>query len=144
MTGEIFIVAYEGDDDSGAVLAYAMERALKAGASLLIMHVLEWSPYKFLTPTELEERHSRRKQEMARAQSAIIDPALEKARAAGVPAEGRMTYGNVVELLCKAARDKGAAQIFVGRSGGGFGNRVFGSVTIGLAETSPVPVVIVP
>lgn len=144
MTQDVFVVAYEGDDDSENVLAYAIERAQKAGARLHIMHVLEWSPYKFLTPTELEERHARRQEEMARAQSAIIDPAVERAKATGVEAQGQMTYGNVVELVCKAAEDTGASQIFVGRAGGGLGNRVFGSVTIGLAETAPVPVVIVP
>lgn len=144
MTQETFVVAYEGADDSASTLDYAIERAKRAGARLLIMHVLEWSPYSFLTPTELEERHVRRKQEMDRAKSAIIDPAVAKAKAAGVEADGSMTYGNVVQLICKTAEESGATQVFVGRSGGGLSSRVFGSVTIGLAEAATVPVVIVP
>lgn len=144
MTQETFVVAYEGADDSVSTLDYAIERAKRANARLLIMHVLEWSPYSFLTQTELEERHLRRKQEIDRAKSAIIDPAVAKAKAEGVEAEGKMTYGSVVELICSTAQEAGATQVFVGRSGGSLSSRLFGSVTIGLAAAATVPVVIVP
>lgn len=144
MTSDTFVVAYEGDGDSNRVLDYAIDRAKREDAKLHVLHVLEWSPYKFLTPDEIEERHGRRQQEMERAKSVILDPAIERARAAGVEADGQMTYGNVIDLVNKTARDSKAAMVFVGRSGGGLGNRVFGSVTIGLAESSPVPLVIVP
>lgn len=144
MTKETFVVAYEGDADSDAVLDYAIARAKKDDARLLVMHVLEWSAYKFLTPSELEERHSRRQEELSRAKAAIIDPALAKVKAAGVEAEGKMSYGDVVELVTKAAKDEPASMVFVGRSGGGLSNRIFGSVAMGLAQASSVPVVIVP
>ena len=49
MSKEIFVVAYEGADDS-TLLNYAIERARKEDATLHIVHVLEWSPYTFLTP----------------------------------------------------------------------------------------------
>ncbi|WP_010140571.1 universal stress protein [Oceanicola sp. S124] len=145
MSQELFVVAYEGDDDSGSLLDYAIARATKEGAALHIVHVLEWSPYSFLTPQEVEERHARRKEELARAKSAIIDPAVEKASAAGVTATGEMRYGQVVELIAEIARTKSAAMIFVGRSGSNsVAARVFGSVPLGLAQIAPVPTVIVP
>jgi nucleotide-binding universal stress UspA family protein len=144
MSKEIFVVAYEGADDS-TLLNYAIERARKEDATLHIVHVLEWSPYTFLTPQEVEERHTRRKHEMTRARDAIIEPAIAIATAAGVEATGEMRYGQVVELIAATATAKGAAMIFVGRSGSNsISARVFGSVPLGLAQIAPVPTVIVP
>ncbi|MBR9765247.1 MAG: universal stress protein [Rhodobacteraceae bacterium] len=145
MSQELFVVAYEGDDDSGSLLDYAIARAVKEGAALHIVHVLEWSPYSFLTPQEVEERHARRKEELARAKSAIIDPAVEKVAAAGATATGEIRYGQVVELIVEIATTRAAAMIFVGRSGSNsVAARVFGSVPLGLAQLAPVPTVIVP
>lgn len=145
MTAETFVVAYEGDSGSGRLLDYAIRRALKDGAKLKIVHVLEWSPYKFLTADELEERHARRRSEMERAQRAILDPAVKLAEEAGVETEAEMRYGAVVDLIADIARSSGASMIFVGRSGGNsISARIFGSVPLGLAQVAPVPVIIVP
>lgn len=144
MPQELYVVAYEGDDKSN-VLDYAVGQAKKSGAALHILHVLEWSPYSFLTPEELEERHARRNEELGRARSAVIDPALERARAAGVEAEGDIRYGSVVDLVVDTAKEMDAAMIFVGRTGGNaLTARIFGSVPLGLAQVAPVPTVIVP
>lgn len=143
MAKTCFVVAYEGDDRD--VVDFAAERARCEGARLHLVHVLEWSPYKFLTPQELEERHKRRKEEMARAEAAVLSPALADLRAAGVEADGEILYGSVVEQVVGVAKEQKAAMIFVGRSGGsGLGTRVFGSASIGLAQAAPIPTVIVP
>lgn len=145
MTNELFVVAYEGGNDDSNVLAYAIAQAKKVNASLHIVHILEWSPYKFLTPEEIEERHNRRKQEMARAQSAVLDPAIAKAKSEGVEAKGEMRYGNVVDLIAAIAKESGASLILVGRSGSNsVAARIFGSVPMGLAQVATVPTVIVP
>ena len=144
MTEEVHVVAYEGDGDA-AVLDYAIERARRDGATLLIAHVLEWSPYKFLTPEELAERHKRRREELARAESSVAQPAIERAKGAGVEASCALRYGSVVEKIVEIAKETGASLIVVGRSGSsGLTARVFGSVPIGLAQIAPVPTVIVP
>ena len=72
-----YVVACDGSAASERALAYAIDHARRDGASLLVAHVLEWSPYSFLTPEELEERHKRRGEELARAKTALIDPILE-------------------------------------------------------------------
>ncbi len=137
------MVAYEGRNPR--VLDYAIERAQKAGARLHIIHVLEWSPYSFLTPQEIEERHSRRKGELTRAREAILDPAIARTKEAGIESEGEIRYGSVVDLVIETANKLGATQILVGRAGStGLSARVFGSVAIGLAQAAPVPTVIVP
>ena len=144
MPEETYVVAYEGDERHGT-LDYATAQAAKSGAALHILHVLEWSPYSFLTAEELDQRHKRRREEMQRAETAIIAPALDRARAAGVPAEGEIRYGQVVEIVVETAEKIGASMIFVGRAGGNaLGARIFGSVPLGLAQLAPVPTVIVP
>ena len=144
MPNELYVVAYDGDDKR-RVLDYATDQAKRSGASLHILHVLEWSPYSFLTPEELEERHARRQDELGRAKKAVIDPAIERTRAAGVEAEGEIRYGSVVDLVADTAKKMDAAMIFVGRTGSNtLGARIFGSVPLGLAQIAPVPTVIVP
>lgn len=145
MTTDTYLVAFEGGPEGDKLLDFAVSRAKRDGAKLVVAHVLEWSAYSFLTPSEIEERHGRRKEEMTRGKEVILDPAVARAKAAGVDAEGTISFGNVVETIGTAARDSGASMVFVGRSGAsGISSRVFGSVTIGLAETCPVPLVIVP
>ncbi|MCO6384155.1 universal stress protein [Oceanicola sp. 502str15] len=145
MSSETFIVAYEGKEGDTPTLDYAMERASKDGASLLIVHILEWSPYSFLTPEEIEERHGRRKQEMSRAKEIVLDPAVARAQAAGLEARCELRYGSVVDKIVEIASETGASMIFVGRAGSqSIAARVFGSVPIGLAQVAPVPTVIVP
>lgn len=143
MTKETFIVAYDGSHD--AVVDYAIKRALKADAALHIVHVLEWSPFAFLTPEEIEQRHRARTEELARADREVLQPILAKAKAAGVEVSGEVRFGAVVSILCDIALSKDAEQMFTGRTGDTpLKARMFGSVAIGLAQASPVPIVIVP
>jgi nucleotide-binding universal stress UspA family protein len=144
MPEETYVVAYESDERPH-VLDYAAKQAAKSGAKLHIVHVLEWSPYAFLTPEELEERHARRQTELKRAQTKLVDPAVERVNKAGVSAEGEIRHGQVVEIVAEIAEKIGASMIFVGRAGGNaLGARIFGSVPLGIAQIASVPTVIVP
>jgi nucleotide-binding universal stress UspA family protein len=140
---DLYIVAYEGDDRS--VVNYAAERAKRDGATLRIVHVLEWSPYSFLTPEEIEQRHVHRREEIARATEMVMDPVLNDLRGKGIEADGEIRHGSVVDLLIEIATEHKAEMIFVGRSSASsISARVFGSVPLGLVQSAPVPVVIVP
>ncbi|MBV7394988.1 universal stress protein [Mameliella sediminis] len=140
-----FVVGFDGSEAARRALDFAMERATAQGATVLIAHVLEWSPYSFLTPTELEERHTRRKEELARAEASIITPAKASVEGRGVPIETALRYGHIAETLCDIAEKQKAAQLFIGRNGHStFGSRVFGSVAGSLVQTAPVPCTIVP
>ena len=145
MSSETFVVAYEGAPGDTRVLDFAIRQAKAEGASLLLVHVLEWSPYSFLTQEELAERHGRRKQELERAAEVVMAPAIAKAEEAGVGVTSVMRYGQVVELILEEAQKSGAVEIYVGRSGAqSVAARIFGSVTLGVAQLSPIPIVIVP
>ena len=141
---DIFVVGYDGSDGADRAVAFAVARAKAGGAELRIAHILEWSPYAFLTNEELEERHMRRQQELERAQKEI-DPVVARVQADGVKASAVIRYGHIAELLCAIAKEVGAAQIFVGRTGHSkLDVRIFGSVPSALVQSAPVPVTVVP
>jgi nucleotide-binding universal stress UspA family protein len=143
MSDELYVVGYDGAHKRA--IEHAADQAARADAALHIVHVIEWSPYRFLTPQELEERHKRRTEESARAESEVIAPVLAELKGRNLTATGEIRYGNVVELLAEIAQKRHATAIIMGRSGGSsFGGRIFGSAAMGLAQISPVPVTIVP
>lgn len=142
---QTIVVGFDASDSGNRALDFAIAEAKAKGAKLLVAHVLEWSPYTFLTPEELEERHKRRTEELARAESAVLAPVVERVRASGIETGTALKYGHIGETLCAIAKEHGAAQIIVGRTGHSeLASRLFGSVPGTLAQASPVPVTIVP
>ena len=142
---EKYIVACDGSAASERALNFAVAHARTTGASILVAHVLEWSPYSFLTPEELEERHKRRGEELERARKALLDPLVKLATDKGVKVDSVIKYGHVAETLVDIAEQEGATQMFIGRTGhSSIAARVFGSVAVTMAQIAPVPCTIVP
>ena len=140
-----YVVACDGSPASGRAVAFAIDHARSNGGSVLLAHVLEWSPYSFLTPDELEERHKRRGEELARAKTALVDPILASIPTDGVEIDSVIKYGHVAETLADIANEAGATQLVIGRTGeSSIKVRVFGSVAGTLAQIAPVPCIIVP
>lgn len=139
------VVGYDGSEGAKSALTFAVELAKLQGGTVVIAHILEWSPYSFLTPTELEERHKRRTEELARAESAVLAPVLKLLEGAGVEVTTVLKYGHIAETICAIAQDEKASQIVVGRTGhSALSSRLFGSVAGSLAQAAPVAVTIVP
>lgn len=142
---EIYLVAFDGSAASERALTFGAERARASGAQLLLAHVLEWSPYSFLSAEEVAERHKRRNAEVGRAETVILEPVRKRLSAQGLSVESVVRYGHVAEVLCDLAKEYGATQIIVGRTGEkGLQARLFGSVAGMLAQAAPVPCTIVP
>ena len=140
-----YIVACDGSPASERAVAFAVDHARSNGGSVLVAHVLEWSPYSFLTPEELEERHKRRGEELARAKTALVDPILASVSADDVDVDSVIKYGHVAETLSDIATETGATQLVIGRTGqSSLKVRVFGSVASTLAQIAPIPCTIVP
>jgi nucleotide-binding universal stress UspA family protein len=140
-----YIVGCDGSPASARALALAVAHAKSSGAVVTIAHVLEWSPYSFLTPEEIEERHKKRNEELSRAKQHIVDPELESLADSGVEVDCEIRFGHVAETLAKIAEESGAEQIFIGRTGQStLANRIFGSVASSMAQIAPVPCTIVP
>lgn len=140
-----YVVAVDDSDGSTRAARYALDDATLTNAELKILHVLEWSPYSFLTPEELEERHKRRKDEVKRAYEAICNPLVEKLGNTSVQIHTEVRYGHVADVISQYADEVQATQIYIGRHGGGqLANRVFGSVPGTLIQISNIPVTVVP
>lgn len=139
------VVGYDGSESGRSALDFALDLAKARGAGLVVAHVLEWSPYSFLTPEEIEERHKRRSDELDRAETAILVPAVKALESKGITVKTALKYGHIAETLIRIAKDEGASQIVIGRTGhSGLSARLFGSVAGTLAQAAPVPVTIVP
>ncbi len=142
---EKFVVGFDGSDAAKRALDFAVDRAKALGGSVVVAHVLEWSPYSFLTPTELEERHKRRREELERAETALMKPVVDALSGSGVTVESAIKYGNIAEQLGEIAKEAGASQVVIGRNGhSGIGSRVFGSVAGSLVQIAPVATTVVP
>ena len=142
---ESIVIGYDGSDGAKKALDFAAGLAKDKGCRLVLAHVLEWSPYSFLTPTELEERHKRRTEELERADKTVVGPVLADLQGQGVDVTASVKYGNVIDTICGIAKDEEAGQIVIGRTGHtSLSSRLFGSVAGSLAQIAPVPVTIVP
>lgn len=140
-----YLVAVEGSEGSKRALAHAIERAKASDAELILVHVIDWSPYSFHTPEELSARHKRREEELTRARDVILAPVEEQAKAAGVSYSSEIKHGKGAETLAALAKEHDVAQIIAGRSGeGGMSSMFFGTTSSKLAQISSVPVLIVP
>lgn len=138
-----YVVGIDGSEGSVRAVQYAAAQAAKTGASLKVIHVLEWSPYSFLTPEELAERHARRSEELERAKSAIIEPVV--ANLDKVDVESEVRYGHVADMISEYCGEVGAEQVFIGRhGGGGLSSRLFGTVPGTLVHISSIPVTVIP
>ena len=142
---ECLLVGIDNSDCSRRAFNFACKRAKSAGAKLVVVYVIEWSPYTFNTPEENEERHKRREEEIARAKKNVLDPVLKQLNDAGIDGSGIVRHGNVAEVLNGLAAESGADQIIVGRIGeSGLKSLLFGSVATKLVQLSTVPVTVVP
>ena len=141
---EIFVVGFDGTASAKRAVQHAANLAKASAGTVHLVHVLEWSPYSFLTPEELNERHKRREEELARAK-AIVQPVVDDLKAKGINASCEVRHGHAGELLCEIADDKRARQIVIGRTGStSIAARLMGSLALTLVQAAPVPVTVVP
>ncbi len=146
MSQTTLIVGLDGSDAGKRALDFAKTRAKLIGDCLIVLvYVIEWSPFSFQTAEENEKRHVRREEEMDLARERILTPALEAAKAEGLTVEGIVKHGDVADILEGLAKKHEASQIIVGRVGQrGLKERLFGGVTGRLVAASSVPITIIP
>ncbi len=142
---ERFLVGIDGSECGDRALSTAVAQARAAGAELVICFVIAWSPYSFSTPQENAERHRRREEELEAARSKILEPRVAGLKAGGLAIESVARHGHPVRTLVKLAEEREADLIVVGRSGDTpLKTRIFGGTAVGLVQSSPVPVLVVP
>ena len=139
------LVGLDGADSGGRALSFAKNLAKLIGdCEILVVYVIEWSPFAFQTAEENEKRHQRREEELKIAHERVLDPAVKQLTDEGFTASGVVRHGDVAKTLDAIAVEKKADQIIVARaSESGFAARLFGSATSALVMRAHVPVTVV-
>lgn len=139
------LVGVDSGDSSTRAVEFAVDAARGPDVDLVIAHVIQWSPFTFNTLADNEERPRKRAEELEHARATVIAPMVALAEESGLHVRSEIRHGNPARTLIALAKECGATQIVVGRTGdSGFAEAVFGSVVGRLAQTSVVPVTVVP
>ena len=139
------LVALDGSEGGKRALSAAVDHAKLTNSDLVLTYVIEWSPYSFHTPEELEERHQRRESEIKRANDSVLTPEIGAIEAQGLKVETVVRHGKIAETLLDLADEYGISQIYLGRLGESrVHSMIFGSVTAALIQAATVPVTVVP
>lgn len=139
------LVGVDSGDSSTRAVEFAVEATRGADVDIVIAHVIHWSPFTFNTPTDNEERPRKRAEELEHARVTVVGPMVALAEESGHRIRSEIRHGNPARTLIALAKESEASQIVVGRTGdSGFTEAVFGSVVGRLAQTSLVPVTVVP
>jgi nucleotide-binding universal stress UspA family protein len=142
---DTILIGIDGSKASEHAVNFAVSQAKSANASLVLVYIIEWSPYTFNTPEENEQRHLRRKEEIKTAQERILNPILKSLENQSIKTLGIVRHGQVADVLLQIAKEHGVGQIVVGRIGhSGIKSLLFGSVATKLVQLANVPVTIVP
>ena len=139
------VVGLDGSGAGSRAVSYAEKVARLIGnCEIILVYVIEWSPYSFQTAEENAQRHKRREEEIRTAMERVVSPAVDALKKDGVEASGEVRHGDVADLLNTIAVERGADQIIVARtSEGGIKRRIFGSSTAKLVMHASVPVTVV-
>ena len=148
MMTELYVVGLDGSEAAGRALDLAARQARAMDASLVLVHVIEWSRYAIMTPEDLAIRHQMREAEIAQAHKTIIMPAIKRLEKPGLPPlahEDIIHHGAVAPVLCEVITQKAATQAFIGRTGHSkLAALMFGSTANALAQACPTPITLVP
>lgn len=139
------LVALDGSDGGKQAVKMAAEHAKSTNSDLILIYVIDWSPYTFNTPEENEERHQRRESEIQRANDSVLQPEVTALKDSGLNVETIVRHGNIAETIVRIAKKNDVSQIYLGKLGESkIRSMIFGSVTAALIQMSPVPVTVVP
>lgn len=132
------MVAIDGSDGSRAAVDEAVELAGALGAHITFASVRK-APSSVLGTPYYECRLAR---DLGVAK-ATVDAALERARQAGIEADGRVLEGSAVDEILSFADNSGADMIVMGSRGhGALAGALLGSVSNGVVQHSNVPVLV--
>lgn len=139
---DILAVALDGSACSDHALELALQLARAGDSRLGLCSVADPSGlYGAIEPPELMERTL---EEIHRQARRVVDEGLERARAAGVAAEGAVLEGEPVYEIVAYAKRIGASAIVVGTHGRSGLPRLFmGSVAEGVLRSATLPVLTV-
>lgn len=142
----VVLVGVDGSAASRRAVHYAAELVRSGHCTIVLAHVIAWSPYTFTTLEDNEARHAERERETAAAERELLNPLREEAESDGAKVAAVVArHGHIAETLLGLARDYGAREVVVGRTGDSrLRTLIFGSTPAHLVQVCTVPVTVVP
>ncbi len=140
------VVAFDGSKDSVKAIQIAAGLSAKFSSDLIVVHVYPKPVIAFAAASGMPAPDYRDLEDAAKASGEnILAKGVELARAAGMPAKGKLLEASsVVEALVGFAADENAGLIVVGTRGmTGFKKLILGSVSSGLVSHASCPVLVV-
>lgn len=139
------VIGLDGQSSGEKALEFAKAMAANVSScELIVVYVVEWSPFSFQTAEENAERHKRREEEISIAMERVVGPAVATLKKAGLSARAIVRHGDVADTIDDIAHSEKASQIIVARSSvGGLTKRLFGSSTANLVMNARVSVTVV-
>ena len=139
------VIGLDGQSSGEKALDFAKSLATSMETcELIVVYVIEWSPFSFQTAEENAQRHKRREEEISVAMERVVNPAVASLTDAGLVARAIVRHGDVADTIDAIAHEEGAGQIIVARSSdNGLTSRIFGSSTANLVMSARVPVTVV-
>lgn len=145
MSAKPVLVGFDGSGASREALEYATEFARRFDAPVVIIHVIDWSPFQFQTLEDNEQQPVWRRQQIQADREELFPPVLAALAEAGVEAEAQVKFGHPAEVLAAEAKERDALALVVGKTGlSKVKNLLFGSTASNAALLSERPVIVVP
>lgn len=127
------LIAVDGPESAIKLARHAIAEMPEDEVLLLYVMPREWQPPNGAISDEERERRV----------AAVTGEAANALRAAGMPVEVAVTYGDPREEILRVAATEGVAQILVGRRGAGMTKALMGSVSSHVVRHAPYPVTVV-
>lgn len=135
-------VALDGSKCAEEVLDVALELAKNESAELAICSIVDPLVITGTTPPgpAVDRLLATRELELRR----LVDAAVQKARHAGITADGETRYGVPLEEILRFTKRRGADAIVMGTHGrSGLKRLILGSVAESILHRAPCPVIVV-
>lgn len=141
----VFIVGFDATEAAQRATDYAAAEALRHGAHVHIVYVLQWSGHMFLNALDqIRHQQARRDAEREHARK-LVEPVAARLAAQGLSASWEVRHGRAADAIIEIVHARHATHIFVGRKRKpSLADRLLGGVVLNLAQLSPVPVTMVP
>ncbi len=92
------VIGLDGQSSGEKALEFAKTMAANMeNCELIVVYVIEWSPFSFQTAEENEQRHKRREEEISIAMERVLNPAVASLTDAGLNARAIVRHGDVID-----------------------------------------------
>lgn len=129
---------------SDIAVEYAIDAACRHGASVHVLHALEDRPFPTVYPDSFAVDFSALRREATKQAEDHLAAVAQRFASANVKVTNQVVVGHPVQVITRAARDRGADLIVMGTHGRtGFAHLMLGSVAERVLRTAPCPVLTV-